>query len=179
MSLQKSPATDFLALAKYLSCPVVLITAVHEGRRNIMVGTAAYASLDPLVLTTNAHKLSATGRAIIASKKFGISVASHEQLALVQKLTEGSMGLPQDADRFEYLGIEPQEFKASGTLYIPDSLASFDCELVGALEYESHSVMLGQVMRTASGSGVRPLIRYDRSYGSFNPTVIGADSYPV
>jgi flavin reductase (DIM6/NTAB) family NADH-FMN oxidoreductase RutF len=181
VSSNPTPAGSFLALAKYLACPVVFITAIQDKHRHIMVGTATYASLDPLVLCTNVHIGSATGKAIQATKRLGLSIASHEQLDLVQKLTEAELAreVQMGADKFEYLGIQPLEFKPSGTLYLSDSLASFDCELLNSVDAAGYSTMLCLVKRTASGAGVRPLIRYDRSYGHFTGTVFGADQYPV
>ncbi len=181
VSANPTQGNNFLALAKYLACPVVFITAVHERQRFIMVGTATYVALDPLLLAASIHTGSATGKAILASGKFGVSVASHEQLEEVRKLSDAELSkeIQMGADKFEYLGIEPLEFKSSGTLYLSDSLASFDCRVAKSLDYGGSMIVIGLVQRTASGAGVRPLIRYDRSYGHFVASVIGGDSYPI
>jgi len=173
--------TDFLALAKYLSCPVVMVTAVNKGLRHVMIGTAAYASLNPLVLLTSIHNASHTGGAIMKCQRFGLSIASHEQLEFIRELSdlEGQGFTEADGDKFEHLGVEPQSFRETGTLYLTDSLASFDCELIKSMECMSYIVMLGLVQRTASGAGVRPLIRYDRSYGHFAATIVGGDNYTL
>jgi flavin reductase (DIM6/NTAB) family NADH-FMN oxidoreductase RutF len=181
VSASQAPGSNFLALAKYLACPVAFITAVNKQQRSIMVGTATYVALEPLLLSVNVHAGSSTGKAILASGRFGISIASHEQLDLVRKLSEAefSKEIQMGADKFDYLGIEPLEFKASSTLYLSDSLASFDCEVVKSVECAGIKTIVGVVQRTASGAGVRPLIRYDRSYGHFTASVIGGDSYPI
>jgi flavin reductase (DIM6/NTAB) family NADH-FMN oxidoreductase RutF len=146
-----------------------------------MVSTATYVALDPLLLSINVQASSSTGKAILESGRFGMSIASHEQLELVRKLSEAEFAkeIQMGADKFEYLGIEPLEFKASNTLYLSDSLASFDCEVVKFIECGGVKTIIGVVQRTASGAGVRPLIRYDRSYGHFTASVIGGDSYPI
>jgi flavin reductase (DIM6/NTAB) family NADH-FMN oxidoreductase RutF len=176
-----SVTSNFLALAKYLACPVVFVTAINDGHRFVMIGTAGYASLEPLVLSTSVTTGSSTSKALAATGRFGISIASHEQLELVQKLSEAELSreVQMGADKFEFVGVQPLEFKPSGTLYLADSLASFDCELAKTMEFAGCTTVLGSVQRTASGAGVRPLIRYDRSYGHFAATVIGGDQYPI
>jgi len=171
--------SEFLDFAKYLSCPVVLVTAAHEGDRRIMVGTASYACLEPLVLATSIRHESHTGATIFNSGRFGLSVASLDQIDLVQRLGRSQAGTESGAAKATRPEAVFKEFGPTGTLYLADCLVAFDCKFAQSVACGPYTTIFGLVVDTVCGTGTRPLIRYDRSYGNFAATVSGDDSYPV
>lgn len=62
----------------------------------------------------------------------------------------------------------------TGAPVLEDAVVSFDCKLVQALEINTHSILIAEVLGIKSGEDVRSLIYLNRAYHKVGPP----PSYP-
>jgi flavin reductase (DIM6/NTAB) family NADH-FMN oxidoreductase RutF len=172
--------------AARLAMPVALITAAEGGHRYIVVGSAAYASLEPLMLSTALVSESATARAIAATGRFGICLAGLGQSEIVFALSRQPAAALSAAERFAALALVPELFPGTGTPYLADAPDSFDLTVVSATRTGNCTMFVGTIAAMAGASGGTvdginnsPLLRFARTYGTFERIAYPGDDYPV
>jgi flavin reductase (DIM6/NTAB) family NADH-FMN oxidoreductase RutF len=114
-----------------IPCPVVILTAAAEGRRDAMAATAIFvAEVPPLVSVSLAgHYL--TNELIEESGEFVVNLATSELIELVRNLGSAH---GRDVDKFEIFGVETEP---SETVLAPRIMGAYAC-LEGKV-VESHS----------------------------------------
>jgi flavin reductase (DIM6/NTAB) family NADH-FMN oxidoreductase RutF len=178
--------SDSMAAARLISTPVTVVTTYDKqsDKTLAMISTVSYAQLEPLTLSSGVLIKSRTGRAILESGAFAVSVVAFEQLPALEKMSLLSTG--QDIDKLTAAGFEKARFKGSGLEYIKDCLAAFSLKLVGKVELENYVAIIGLVTEAAhledpQAHKLTALIRYNRCYGPIDKARLkeAIDSYPI
>ncbi|MBS1992740.1 MAG: flavin reductase [Cyanobacteria bacterium SZAS LIN-2] len=178
--------SEAMAAAMLISSPVTVVTTFDKPTEKTlaMISTVSYAQLEPLALSSGVLKKSRTGRAIIESGVFAVSVVAHEQLSKLESMSLLSAG--QDQDKLSAAGFEKAKFAGSGLEYIKDCLAAFSLKLVGQVELENYIALVGVVtevmhLEDSQKNNLTALIRYNRCYGPIDKGRLKAaiDSYPI
>lgn len=137
---------------------VVIVSATEAGAwRGLTATTFASVSLDPPLVLVAVDSFAATREAILASRRFGVSVLSSRQQFL--------------ADRFSGQAptVDPQwrdipHFMGDGRLpLLEGGIAWFECDVRETLEAGDHEVIFGAVTFALRGAG-EPLIHWDRGF---------------
>ncbi len=178
--------SDAMASARLISAPVTVVSAFDPQSQKTLatISTVSYVQLDPLTLSSGVVARSRTGRAILETGAFAVSVVAFEQLPLLEKMSLLSAG--QDIDKLTAAGFEKSRFTGSGIEYIKDCLAAFSLKLVGKVELENYVAIIGLVTEVTHledplENKLTPVIRYNRCYGPIDKARLkeGIDSYPI
>lgn len=153
---------DFRAGMRRLAGAVNIITTIDgEGRRCGITATAVNSlSTDPPSLIACVNKATSVGQVAPAARIFCVNVLASEQQQLADVFA-GRTDLARD-DRFQKGNWARLQ---TGAPVLADARASFDCELVEAIDYATHLILIGRVVATRLGSMPdMPLLYGDGSY---------------
>ena len=144
---ESAPAPEFAAALSSLASGVVLVTCRVGGRPWGMTVTAfTSVSADPPLVLVSLGADSTATRAILASRRFGISV-----------LADGQEGVARHGSR-------PGAPKFIDRLDVPGALAHLECELHDAIEVADHSILIGRVVSTSVTTDGEALVYHRRAY---------------
>lgn len=127
---------------------VAIIATNHEGQRSGLSATAwCSLSADPPTMLVCVNRSASAHDAIAATKRFSINqlAAVHDETVAIFSAQRGLSG---DA---RFLEGEWDEGKL-GTPLLRTAVTAYECAVVGHLEYQTHSVFIGQVVQVL-GSG--------------------------
>jgi flavin reductase (DIM6/NTAB) family NADH-FMN oxidoreductase RutF len=149
--------TVFADAMSTLASSVVFVTCQLGDRPWGMTVTAfASVSADPPIVVVSLGSSGATTRAIMSSRRFGVSILAEDQLAIAR------YGSARGATKFLEPFTEPDE-GLSGSPFVTGALAHLDCELSEHLQIADHTVLFGRV-RTARACEGTPLVYHRRGY---------------
>lgn len=121
---------------------VVLITASHQGKDNIMPAAWCYPlSADPPIFGVAISKKRYTYHLIHEAKSFAINLASPEMKDAVETCGKTS---GKDKDKFALAGLSREKGKA--TTVIAQSPATIECELIDEYEIGDHVLFVGKAI---------------------------------
>jgi len=152
-------ADQFKAGMRRFASGVTLITATHDDMRAGLVATAVSSvSTAPPTLLICVNRSASAHDVIDKSGCFAVNLVGAGDVDLV--------------DVFSKSALREQRFKAgewttlvSGAPILATSLASFDCNIVYRLAYESHTIFLGEVkMVRIADDDVDPLLYMDSTF---------------
>jgi len=142
-----APAPEFLEAMSALASGVVLVTCLVDGRPWGMTATAfASVAADPPTVLISLRSTGVSGRAIAASRRFGINILAGGQEAVARQ------------------GSAPGAPKFIDGLAVPGALAYLECELVDMTEIADHSVFFGRVLTARALHEGEPLVYHRRAY---------------
>lgn len=145
-------ADDFKLAMRRLTATVSIITTSHEQMPFGMAVTAV-CSLGvnpPSILISVAHTASMHDP-LMASRKFGVNLLSHEHAELVAPFSGKLKGLA----RFE-LG---NWIEGPGRVpVLADAQASLVCDVASTYEYSGHTVVIGTVIESKIKEKILPLL---------------------
>ncbi len=126
-----------------LSYGLYIITSEFEGNKSgYIANTAFQITSSPAKLAISSHKDNATSDIILKSKNFSVSVLKKD----VDTSLIGEFGFMSSRDFDKFGKIEP-EVKISGAPIVTDqSVAWFDCKVVGQVDVGSHILIIGEVL---------------------------------
>jgi flavin reductase (DIM6/NTAB) family NADH-FMN oxidoreductase RutF len=144
-----------------LAKAVVVITCKFEGGRFAMAATAvSELSMDPPSLLICVNRSASLFAPLTAGADFCVNIlhSSHEAVSVA------CSGKLQGEARFG----EGQWAESEGLdlPYLVDSQASFACRNTQRVEYGTHGIFIGEVVRVMSHGPVDPLIYVDGRYAS-------------
>ncbi|HET7710420.1 MAG TPA: flavin reductase family protein [Thermoanaerobaculia bacterium] len=152
MSLSES---DFkLAMSHFASGVTVVATETDGQKYGMTVASFASLSLRPPLVLVCIEKSVKTHDAIVAARKFGISVLTKDQADLSNRFASRS------DDKFAGVALQ------DGSLGVPllaDALATIECSLYDQLSGGDHSIFVGQVEAVTTASH-EPLVYYRSAY---------------
>lgn len=150
------------AMASFASTACLITARRGEQRLGRTVTSVFSLSVDPPSILVSVDIKSELAEAIREGYGFSLAMLSQSQRAV--------------ADAFAG-GLEPEKrFEegrwtswASGHPRLADAVVSMDCDLVGAMETETHSLFAGGVMDLEINDTVSPLIWHRRDYAQAVP----------
>lgn len=125
--------------------PVVLLTARHKDRINVM--SAAWAvplSKNPPLVGVAVHPARYTHELIEQSQQFALNVPGRALAETVVQL--GSVSGHEVADKFALAGLTLAEPEATTAPLIEDCLAWLECVVVDAFDVGDHTLFVGEVL---------------------------------
>jgi flavin reductase (DIM6/NTAB) family NADH-FMN oxidoreductase RutF len=143
-----------LAMSHFAS-GVTVVTTEHDGVRYGMT-VASFASLSlhpPLVLVCIENSVK-SHEAIVASKKFGVSILGKEQADVSNRFAS------RRDDRFEGVAVRTGEL---GVPLIEGAICSLECRLHEALPGGDHTIFVGEVVDAQSIESA-PLVYFRSGY---------------
>lgn len=148
---------DFTAAMSTLASSVVFVTCQLGDRPWGMTVTAfASVSADPPIVLVSLGSGGATTRAIISSRRFGVSILAADQLAIAR------YGSARGATKFLEPFAEPDAGRGASPI-VAGALAHLDCELSEDVRIADHIVLFGRVRAARAYEGT-PLIYHRRGY---------------
>jgi flavin reductase len=152
----------FKGAMRRLASGVAILTTNHQGRRFGMTATALMSlSMAPPSLAVAINRNASIYEALTARKSFCVNLL-HERHA---ELCHWFSAVPA-ADRFQ-TGAWAED--ADGLPYLKDSEASIACAIGPVLDFGSHTIFVGQVLRTILGGSCTPLVYLNGATGAVRP----------
>jgi len=152
------PAEAFKTALRRLAASVAVITA---GRGEAAVGMTATAvtsvSMDPPSLLVCVNRAATLHASVARTGRFRVTYLRSDQDAVARGFGGGR---PQH-ERFTAHGWSLDEEGGPG---LDSALASCVCALEDAVDFGTHTVFIGRVVRVEAGEG-RPLLYCDGGYG--------------
>jgi flavin reductase (DIM6/NTAB) family NADH-FMN oxidoreductase RutF len=111
--------------------PVVLVSARHNGKQNVMA--AAWnmpLDFDPPKITIVIDKSAYTRELIVASGTFALSVPCVAQIDVVRKVGTSSGRDLKDTDKFEFYGLDTFPAKEIDAPLLNGCVAWLECKLI-------------------------------------------------
>jgi flavin reductase (DIM6/NTAB) family NADH-FMN oxidoreductase RutF len=141
VSARSEAGPEIAALFRRLTLGVYVVGVADGQRRDAF--TAAWimqVSFDPLILAVSINPDNASYELLHASGGFTVNVLKQGQLELARRL-----GTRSGRDEDKLAGIRSRPARR-GSPILEDSLAYFDCELMGRTRAGDHELVLGRVV---------------------------------
>jgi flavin reductase (DIM6/NTAB) family NADH-FMN oxidoreductase RutF len=149
-----------------LASGVTVVTALDQGRRYAMTASALTSvSLDPILLLVCFARGSDTGRAVRASRRFGLCVLAAERGEEVARRC--ARKLVGDEDQLDGLAVDEGP---GGVPLLAEALAAFVCRVERIVEAGEADVVVGQVEAVVEGPhGAEPIVYFAGGYRRLEP----------
>src|SRR3954452_25211 len=161
MEARSLTSDEFREVISHFASGVTVITAVHDGRP---YGTTASAvtslSLEPPMLLICMNKQSETGRAVAASKHFGVNILGANQADLAERFAQ------KGGDKFAGVEVAPGKW---GEPLFTEALATLECTVSEETSGGTHYVFLAEV-ENGSARGGTPLAYFKGEFGRLELT---------
>ena len=168
-----SDPTNYL---QQLPLAVVILTVGRGRHFRAQITTVSYATLAPLRLVKTFSPTSTTLRSLQEVGRFALSIASFENLELVEKLSEKTLS----DEELEKIASNWLNFSSvDSSCYLPEALFAVDCRVEKTVVEDDYVMVVSRVEDFHNGSGKTPLIRFRHSYGSIGDTISANDNYPI
>ncbi len=146
---------------------VVTTRGIHGERRGVTATAVCSLSVVPPALIACINRETWVGQLAPESRVFCVNVLSRAQYAVAEAFAGRSGHVAED--RF---AVGDWEEEDSGVPILRGAMASFDCRLERSVDFASHVVLVGEVVRTLTGPGdAEPLLYFD---GAFTTTTAAA-----
>jgi flavin reductase len=152
-------ADKFKAGMRKFASGVTLITSAHDSARAGLVATAVSSvSTTPPTLLICVNRSASAHDVIDKSGCFAVNLLSAGDLNLVEVFSKSALR----EERFKAGGWKTL---VSGAPVLISALASFDCEVVQRIVYESHTIFLGEVREVrVVEEKIDPLLYMDSAF---------------
>ena len=151
--------SQFKLAMSHFASGVTIVTTEHDGTQyGMTVASFASLSLRPPLVMICIEKAAKSHDAIVAAKKFGVSILEEKQADI-----SGRFASKID-DKFA--GVELKQGRI-GVPLIASSLCMLECKLHGQYPGGDHSIFAGEVVEAYIGAG-SPLVYYRSSYRHIN-----------
>jgi flavin reductase (DIM6/NTAB) family NADH-FMN oxidoreductase RutF len=156
---QKARADSFKSGMRKFASGVALVTSAAKGDRAGLIATAVSSvSSSPPTLLVCVNKNASAHGVIDQSGAFGVNLLSAGDLDLVDAFSKS-------ARRHERFTSGDWRTLITGAPMLSSALASFDCQVVQRLAYETHTIFLGEVMQVKiAEQNIDPLLYMDSAF---------------
>ena len=145
----------FKAAMSHFASGVTIVTTEHGGRPyGMTVASFASLSLRPPLVLVCIEKSVKTHDAIVAARKFGVSILGADQADISTRFASRS------DDKFSGIDVKRGEL---GVPLIAGALTTLECSVHDQLPGGDHSIFVGEVVRAATRDGV-PLLYFRSGY---------------
>jgi|tagenome__1003787_1003787.scaffolds.fasta_scaffold20989836_9 4-nitrophenol 2-monooxygenase / 4-nitrocatechol 4-monooxygenase, reductase component len=152
---------EFREVISHFASGVTVITALHDARP---FGTTASAvsslSLEPPMLLICMNKQSETGRAVAASRRFGVNILGANQVDLAERFAQ------KGDDKFAGVPVSPGQW---GEPLFSEALATLECRVAEETSGGTHYVFLAEVV-SGTARGGAPLAYFKGEFGRLELT---------
>lgn len=137
---------------------VNVVCAQHEGRQGgLAVAWATQVAADHVLICVGAQ--SATRELILASKAFGLSVLTREQIDVARAFGTRSS---RDVDKFERVGYHTA---VTGSPLLDNCAAALDCEVEAVYDFREEKLIVGHILAAERRTETyEPLIYKEEDY---------------
>jgi flavin reductase (DIM6/NTAB) family NADH-FMN oxidoreductase RutF len=145
------------------------VTVISAGRvtpRGMTANSFTSVSLDPPLVLVCVNRRSAVHQAVTENGSFTVSVLSAGQEHVARYFADH--GRPRGKDEFADFGWWPAP--RTGTPVLHGALGWLECEVATSYEGGDHSIFLGSVIASGSGSDAGALLFFG---GGFHQPVLG------
>lgn len=147
-------AATFRNAMRELTAGVTVVTALGpDGPRGLTATAVCSVSADPPTLLVCVNRETEGHAAIRAAQAFCVNVTAQEHRPLAEHFA-GRSGL-RGAERFAHGAWRTL---VTGAPVLEDAIAAFDCRVVEALDWGTHTVFLGAVAATHAADPARPAL---------------------
>lgn len=136
----------------------VVSTLLNGKKHGMTVSSFTSVSIDPQIVVVSLMKISRTHDFVIEAGFFGITILSDTQ-KFISEIFAGQVA--ESENRFD--GIDTFEIK-SGSPLIFGGLAFMDCAVIDVIEFQSNSLIFGEVLAAEVGETGKPLLYYNQHY---------------
>jgi flavin reductase len=151
-------AVAFKAAMRRLASGVAIITTYHEGRRYGMTATAVMSlSMEPPSLALSINRSASMYKPLLARRAFCVNLL-HESHG---ELCRSFSALPAEQRFQSGAWVEDDEHLPR----LADSEASIICVLGPTLVFGSHTIFIGQALRTVLNDSFTPLVYLNGTVG--------------
>lgn len=149
---------EYRQAMRLVPAAVAVITAIHDGMRNGLTATAiASVTAEPPRLLILVNRRASAERLIAGSGRFAVNFLTPEQKDIAQRFSQPKL---DEAARFGGAAWGTLE---SGSPVLAGALAALDCVVVHRDTFSTHTMFIGEVVATATGSGA-PLVYHTGRY---------------
>jgi flavin reductase (DIM6/NTAB) family NADH-FMN oxidoreductase RutF len=134
----------------------VVTTTTEQGAFGMTASAVCSLSLEPVEVLVCVNRSLPTHRALTSSGVFCVNVLGEHQGALARRFATPGV------DRFKGVGVE----EGFDVPVLSEAIAYFVCELRECLPGGDHSIFIGRVGMCGHKRGSRPLLYFDRTFGS-------------
>ena len=154
----------FLDAMSRAATGVTVVTSDGElGPRGQTVSAMCSVSADPPSLLDCLNRKSRLVPAIEAHGVFGVSVLRADQ----KRISDSFAGRPSRGDKpYDFERVRWQT-AVTGSPLLTSAVAKFDCRVVEAITFGTHTIYIGQVLAALSAKG-KPLLYASRGYGELS-----------
>lgn len=140
---------------------VCVVTVVNDKGEafGMTINSFASLSLDPVLLQWSIQNSSACFGLFTETKKFGISILSHEQESVSNYYAN-----PKN----HFLREEDLELTSSGVALIKGAITGFECDLWSLYPGGDHTIIVGEVTAMQRQAEGNPLLYFGGSYQTLN-----------
>jgi flavin reductase (DIM6/NTAB) family NADH-FMN oxidoreductase RutF len=137
---------------------VYIVSAQHEGKRGgLAVAWATQLATNRILICVG--KQSATRELILASRAFGLSVLTREQIDVARAFGTRSS---RKVEKFEGIGYHTAE---TGSPLLDDCAATFDCRVETVYDHGNQKLIVGQIVAAERRQETyEPLIYKEEDY---------------
>lgn len=154
-------ATQFKEIMSHWASGISVITTVHEGEhQGFTANSFASVSIDPLLISMSVAKSMYAGELLLKSRVFTVNILTEEQIELGKRFA----GFFDMEDRFAGLNTSTS---ANGCYTLPGILGYLNCEVYETLDVGASTLVLGKVTEGSLHTEHKPLIYFNRQWGSF------------
>jgi len=145
----------FKAAMSHFASGVTIVTTEHGGRPyGMTVASFASLSLRPPLVLVCIEKSVKTHDAIVAARKFGVSILGADQADVSARFASRS------DDKFSGIDVKRGEL---GVPLIAGALTTLECSVHDQLPGGDHSIFVGEVVQATTRDGV-PLLYFRSGY---------------
>jgi flavin reductase ActVB len=153
--ISKSAFRETLA---HFASGVTIVTSRHAtGLVGFTATGFTSVSLEPPLILVCVDKSASAYEGIVTSQHFGVSILGEAQSAIALQFARHGV------DRFEGIAL-----RGTWAPLIEGALAHLECKNHSQQDAGDHTLVLGEVLDGAVGSG-RPLLHFARRFGGFVP----------
>lgn len=152
-----------------IGSPVVLITAAHDGRANIMTANMiAGLQFKPSLLCVSLGVRSFTLSLIDKSGEFAVNVISPEQLDLAKKVGTTS---GYNVNKFDEFSIEVEAGEAVSCPLVAAAHTTLECKVENTIDLDTHKLYIARVIAYRETNRESPLYLYHGQFHSIGKQV--------
>ncbi len=149
---------EFKNALKLWASGVSVVTANSaEGEQGMTATSFASVSMDPPQILVCIHEGAETGAAIMADKKFAVSILTAAQ----EQASNEFAGASSMQERFSNVNWHKGDL---GLPVLDDCMVSLECTVVQQVRAGTHWVIIGEVQSTQGHDG-EPLLYFNSAYG--------------
>jgi cob(II)yrinic acid a,c-diamide reductase len=152
-------AENFRTAMRQLAAGVTIVATTYRGEKRGLTATSVCSlSLEPPALVACVNHRVRACELIRSSKCFSVNVLGEEHEHLAHRFGGGEVS---SGNRFDE---EAWTIGVTGAPRLVESLASVDCELIQALEFTTHDILIGRAVDVHVGESSNPLLYQGRQY---------------